>query len=117
MTVKIQWFKVINRAFQLAVVLCVVAGLTAGAAEERKMTVEFEYDGDPVYTVIPPGAIPAIDDPKFVSGEEADKQMAPDEPVFGIVMGDEKRAYSLWQLDHHEIVNDSMGGVAFAATW
>jgi hypothetical protein len=43
--------------------------------------------------------------------------MAPEEPVFGLVVGDEARAYSLWQLDRHEIVNDRVGGIAFAATW
>jgi hypothetical protein len=117
MIAKKQWYQLIGKLTQLTVILCIVAGLTAGAAEKREMKIEFEHDGDPVYSVLPPGKIPAIDDPVFISGEAADKQMAPAEPVFGIVMGDVKRAYSLWQLDHHEIVNDSIGGVAFAATW
>ena len=30
---------------------------------------EFEHDGDPVYGVLPPGEIPAIEDPEFVSAE------------------------------------------------
>jgi hypothetical protein len=89
----------------------------AGAAEERKMEIAFEHDGDPVYKVLPPGRIPAIDDPRFVRGDEADAQMAPEEAVFGLIVGDDARAYSLWQLDRHEIVNDEIGGVALAATW
>jgi hypothetical protein len=90
---------------------------TAILAQERQIEVAFEHGGDPVYRVLPPGQIPAIDEPRFVQGKQADAQMSPEEPVFGIVIGDEARAYSLWQLDRHEIVNDEFGGVAFAATW
>jgi hypothetical protein len=75
------------------------------------------WGGDEVYQVLPLGAIPAIDDPVFVSGRKADAQMKPDEPVLGIVIGDSARAYSLWQLDRHEIVNDELEGTAIAATW
>lgn len=101
----------------LALVFGFIAGVPAEAAEGRELEVAFEHDGDPVYRIIPPGQIPSIDDPRFVSGEAADRQMAPDEPVFGLLIGDEARAYSLWQLDRHEIVNDRMGGTALAATW
>ena len=73
--------------------------------------------GDEVYQVLSLGAIPAIDDPEFVSGEEANRQMRPEEPVLGVVVGGEARAYSLWQLDAHEIVNDRIAGAAIAATW
>jgi hypothetical protein len=73
--------------------------------------------GDPVYQVLPAGAIPAIDDPEFLTGAEADAQMSPQEPILGVVLGREARAYSLWQLDAHEIVNDSIGESPFAVTW
>jgi len=73
--------------------------------------------GEGVYQMLPVGEIPAIDDPEFVSGSEADRQMRPDEPVLGVVIGKEARAYSLWQLDAHEIVNDEIDGSAIAATW
>jgi hypothetical protein len=43
--------------------------------------------------------------------------MSPEEPVLGLVVNGESRAYSLWQLDAHEIVNDVVGGVPLAATW
>jgi hypothetical protein len=84
---------------------------------QRSMEIVFEHDGDPVYRVLPPGRIPAIDEPRFVTGDAADAQMAAAEPVFGLVLGDEARAYSLWQLDRHEIVNDRIEGSAIAATW
>jgi hypothetical protein len=73
--------------------------------------------GEDVYQLLPVGAIPAIDDPEFVSGAEADLQMRAEEPVLGVVIGGEARAYSLWQLDAHEIVNDEIAGTAIAATW
>ena len=75
------------------------------------------FDGDPMYAVLPLDAIPAISEPTFVSGEEADRQMQTDEPVLGLAIAGDTRAYSLWQLDAHEIVNDSVGGRAIAATW
>ena len=74
-------------------------------------------DGDPVYEVLPPGAIPAILDPVYVTGDEAVQQMSADEPVMGLLYGGEARAYSLWQLDAHEIVNDEIGGTPIAVTW
>lgn len=73
--------------------------------------------GEDVYQLLPVGAIPAIDDPEFVSGADADAQMRGEEPVLGVVFGGQARAYSLWQLDAHEIVNDEIAGRAIAATW
>ena len=74
-------------------------------------------DGEPIYKVLEPGAIPAIENPTFVTGKAADKQMKPEEPVMGVIINGEAHAYSLWQLDAHEIVNDEIQGTAFAATW
>ena len=86
-------------------------------AQRPEPPVVAEYGGDPVYQVLPAGQIPAITEPTYVSGEEADAQMLDREPVLGVIINGEARAYSLWQLDAHEIVNDRMGGSAFAATW
>lgn len=74
-------------------------------------------DGSPVMTVLPKDAIPAIDAPTFVSAREADQMMQPDEPVLGVTDGKVAKAYSLWQLNHHEIVNDQLGTLPIAVTW
>lgn len=103
-----------NTRLLLAAAL-VVAG--SAMAERPEPKVVATWDGDEVYQVLPLGAIPAIDDPEFVAGAAADAQMKPDEPVLGVVIGDTARAYSLWQLDSHELVNDSIEGTAIAATW
>ena len=91
--------------------------LTAVHAQRPEPEVVATIGGEDVYQLLPVGAIPAIDNPEFVSGAEADRQMRPEEPVLGVVMGGEARAYSLWQLDAHEIVNDQIAGTAIAATW
>lgn len=87
------------------------------AAQRPDPEVHGMFDGEPMYTVLPPNAIPAIMAPEFVSGADAAKQMLPQEPVLGVVIGGEARAYSAWQLDAHEIVNDTVGDAAIAVTW
>jgi hypothetical protein len=86
-------------------------------AQRPEPPIVAEIGGDPVYQVLPAGRIPAITEPTYVSDEEADAQMLDHEPVLGLVIDGKARAYSLWQLDAHEIVNDRLGGSAFAATW
>ena len=99
-------------------VLGAVMTVAAVASAERpEPEIVATWGGDEVYQVLPLGAIPAIDDPEFVTGEAADAQMAADEPVLGLVIGDTARADSLWQLDSHELVNDVIEGTAIAATW
>jgi hypothetical protein len=105
------------RAFALACLTAVALVPVSATAQGRGAEIYGTYGGDPMYTVLPPGAIPAVVEPEFVSGPEANGQMSPQEPVLGLVVNGEARAYSLWQLDAHEIVNDVVGGVPVAATW
>ena len=59
--------------------------------------------------------IPSIDAPKFEPVAEVD---LPDrEPVIGLAIGDDIRAYPLRILTWHEIVNDVVGGVPIAVTF
>ena len=59
--------------------------------------------------------IPSIDAPKFEPVAEVD---LPDrEPVIGVAIGDDIRAYPLRILTWHEIVNDVVGGVPIAVTF
>ena len=93
------------------------AALVPAMAQQEDPEVVAVVGGDPVYRLLPVGGIPAIDEPRFVSGEQADAQMSPSEPVLAIEIDGKARAYSLWQLDAHEIVNDEVGGKKFAVTW
>jgi len=73
-----------------------------------------EYE---LVTLLPLDGIPAIDDPQFVTGAEANEQYAPDELVIGIEINGDARAYSIPFLSGHEIVNDVIDGQPIAVTW
>lgn len=70
-----------------------------------------------IVTLLPKDAIPAIDNPNFLTVEEADQLYDPDELVIGVEFNGDARAYSIPFLSGHEIVNDTVGGTAIAVTW
>ena len=70
---------------------------------------------DEIKYVLPRDAIPAIKNPEFVPSDEAG--LDDDEPVVGVTINGENRAYAIYLLNHHEIVNDKIGDNAFAVTW
>lgn len=70
-----------------------------------------------IVELLPFDAIPAIDAPRYWTREEADEVYAEDEPVIGVEIEGEARAYSLPFLSRHEIVNDTVGGRAISVTW
>jgi hypothetical protein len=61
--------------------------------------------------------IPAVDDPRYVSIDEADEWIDPAEAVLVIEIEGEARIYPVQILMWHEIVNDTVGGVPVAATY
>jgi Protein of unknown function (DUF3179) len=65
----------------------------------------------------PPDGIPSIDEPKFISIQEADKYLEDSELVLGVNINGDVRAYPLEILVWHEIVNDKVGGVPVAVTY
>jgi hypothetical protein len=60
--------------------------------------------------------IPAIDDPVFVSAEEADF-LQPDDLVLALAINGDARAYPANILNAHEIVNDTVGGEPVAVAY
>jgi hypothetical protein len=72
--------------------------------------------GSLMYRLLPPDSIPSIDDPKFVTAGDA-IFMRDDEPVLGVDVADRPKAYSLYQLERNEVVNDTAGALPIAATW
>ena len=54
--------------------------------------------------------IPALDNPKMITPQEAD-YLDPWDVVFGIAINDDARAYPLRILDWHEMANDVVGDV------
>lgn len=102
-------------ALALATALVVVAPVFSSTPQGRWAPVT-TIDGDAVMRGLPKDAIPAISNPRFVRGDRA-PYMQPREYVIGVVIDGQARAYSLWHLNGHEIVNDRIGDRAFAVTW
>ncbi len=88
----------------------------ATAAAPPELPGVAKIDGDPVRTLLPPDAIPALEGGSFVPADEAGF-LRDDEPVVGVVRNGVAKAYSLWQLDRHEIVNDVFADEPLAVTW
>ena len=65
----------------------------------------------------PPDGIPSIDDPKFISVQEANGRLEDSELILGLNINGDIRAYPLQILVWHEIVNDKIGGVPVAVTY
>lgn len=77
--------------------------LTEGAASNIRIE-EIVWGGVAV------DGIPALDEPTMIEPSEAD-YLEPGEPVFGLAIEGEARAYPLRILDWHEMANDVIGGV------
>ena len=99
--------------------LFVVAALAGGAALAvctPASTVAAQQDVPEGYVqILARGGIPAIDEPEYVTADEAN--IRDDAWVLGVVIDGQARAYSLELLNSHEVVNDSIGDTDFAAVW
>lgn len=88
---------------------------------EAQFSTDFSKHSVPYSEILsggpPKDGIPAIDEPKFISVDEADAWLKPQEPVILLQIGDNARAYPLQILMWHEIVNDTVGGVPVTVTF
>jgi hypothetical protein len=87
---------------------------TTGEEEKKNSIVPLDQivSGGP-----PPDGILSIDDPKFISIQEADKYLEDSDLVLGLNINGDVRAYPLQILVWHEILNDNVGGVPVAVTY
>jgi|TARA_B100001146_G_C16056844_1_gene380378 hypothetical protein len=74
-----------------------------------------DYSSDPIMTVLPFDAIPAITDPRFVEADQA--KLDVNSPIIGVSLNGDSHAYSIRLLNDHEIVNDQVGDIPIATTW
>jgi hypothetical protein len=113
------------RAVAIAILMAVVTATTAAANPDAwkrqgwgdtdfsKRSIEWNeiMSGGP-----PKDGIPSIDNPKFQPvADETD--VKPNEPVIGLEINGDARAYPLRILMWHEIVNDTVGGEPVAVTY
>jgi hypothetical protein len=61
--------------------------------------------------------LPAIRKPRFMTAQQGDVALAADEPVIGLVIGKDARAYSTNQLNDHEMVLDEVAGIPVLVTY
>lgn len=61
--------------------------------------------------------IPSVDNPKFVSQQQASRWIDGQEPVIALEVNGQARAYPIQILIWHEMVNDRIGGVPVLVTF
>jgi hypothetical protein len=80
--------------------------------ERRTIATDVLMSGGP-----PRDGIPPIDDPNFISPDEAGEWLADNEPIVIFEHNGDARAYPLQILTWHEIVNDEVGGIPVSVTF
>ena len=63
------------------------------------------------------GHFPVIRKPQYLTANQGDHALAHDEPVLGLVIGSEARAYSTNQLNDHEMVIDTIADTPVLVTY
>jgi hypothetical protein len=104
----------------IVVALLALPGLLAAQGGSEWST-DFSRHTVPLDEIVsggpPKDGIPAIDDPRFVPVEGADRWLEEDEPVLVVELNGEAKAYPLQIMIWHEIANDRVGGVPVAVTY
>ena len=96
--------------------LC-IALVASSLQAQRREPEKTKVHGHTMYTLLNPGEIPAIFEPEFMPVSQSDRFFYPEEPLMVVRDGDIAKAYSTWQLDRHEVVNDYINGKAITVTW
>ena len=99
----------------LVLIILILSAINLWA--QRPEPTKTEVHGHTMYGVLPPGSIPAIFKPEFIGIEVAEQSYYPAEHLMVVGHNGETKGYSTWNLDRHEIVNDTISGVAIVATW
>ncbi len=81
--------------------------------QERTTTGSEPYHGVIQYRAT--DAKPAILEPEFVEADET--VIASGTKVIGVFIEGEARAYPLFILNNHQVVNDEVGGIPLSASW
>lgn len=85
------------------------ARYAAMLADDRSATIPVEQL---IWSGLVPDGTEPLDDPAFVEGDSAGaRYLDPAEPVFGVFVNGEARAFPLRIMDVHEIANGTIGGI------
>lgn len=68
---------------------------------------------------VPRDHFEVLDDPPMVDAKTAEERelVKSEEPVIGIVLGGEAKAYPIAVMGRHELINDTCGGEPIAVSW
>ncbi len=71
------------------------------------------------YQAVPRDGFPVFDNPDTLSAAtaEADGMIYPRDPVIGVSLGGEAKAYPITVMGVHELGNDTIGGIPIAVSW
>ena len=81
-------------------------------SDRAKISLEDLQQGCPVKD-----CIPSIDDPVYLTVEEADSELNPNDRIFGVSHNGEAKAFPQRIMNWHEIVNTFMGDTPVAITF
>ena len=99
------------KAYRLYILLILVLALSSF----YQSIANTDYSADPIMTVLPFDAIPAIIAPRFTEAHKA--KLDVNSPIIGVSLNGDSHAYSIRLLNDHEIVNDQVGDIPIATTW
>lgn len=94
---------------------CAYAALCVSLFLFVQAACDAEQEEPDIKDVVAKDQIPAIWKPTFVTADEA--RIDEESSVIGVEIAGQAHCYSLILLNHHEIVNDEVGGKKIAVTW
>ena len=92
-------------------------GCLAGVAQAQSpVPSEDEFKRDS-RRAAPRDAFPVLDSPRMVGVPRANRSLKDSEPVIGIDLGGEQKAYPVAVMGRHELANDTCGKFPIAVSW
>jgi len=67
--------------------------------------------------VVPRDAFPVLNNPEMTPAAKAGGKVLDEEPVIGVVLNGEAKAYPISVMGSHELANDTCGGKPIAVSW
>lgn len=114
----IQWLPIVSMVGICGLIIVFYSEIAGLLQPTEDVIVSSQADRDvEMRTVLGRDAIPSIDNPRFVSVEQANRDYQDAELIMGVEINGDARAYSVPMLSRHEIVNDVVGGEPIAVTW
>ena len=109
------------RPIAMAIAMLFISGILmaqqrAPVAPGRVFTEEARYEDEPILRSRPHDSVPSLTMPPFVPASQPNF-MQDDEPVIGVAAHGVAKAYPVWMMPFHEVINDTIGPDPIAVTW